>query len=471
MPASPHKTRVMTLLVYLKKTMTVKKAYLAAIGIFLFVMMVGAPLLYTADRAGIITVKDMGNTPEQATVYSGTPFDGPLNALSAIKASITNLYTNFMPGYYEIVYTYSKLESSVNAPFMRLYSRARAELYKSLLQPEEIPAVLHVDETDEPPPPDPHKVVSVSSTLLYTSGIHRYYRVDIAFEDGKEVSFLDTAVILSDKEKEARVKVQAKRLRRIAESNEDVNFYFMLLTRMQDTDYFEDIIPGEESTKEYADLFLSLLGDNITKLKWDIGTVRDRTERVYLTDHHWTVYGSYIGFLQLCAAICPDHTPVKLGEAVDFPDTRFYGSYARMCQTMDLWDEFRVYDFGLGPFVCTPHWDFEGRVAYLQQQKFASPDINVYAEFFPKVNIVEYPENRTGRNLLVIGDSYTQGFVQLLGSAFDKTTVFYYDDYPGMHYNSVIKQLGITDVLFLQFSDRILFDMYGDDKLSFIRLD
>jgi hypothetical protein len=82
-----------------------------------------------------------------------------------------------MPGYYEIVYTYSKLESSVNAPFMRLYSRARAELYKSLLQPEEIPAVLHVDETDEPPPPDPHKVVSVSSTLLYTSGIHRYYRV------------------------------------------------------------------------------------------------------------------------------------------------------------------------------------------------------------------------------------------------------------------------------------------------------
>jgi hypothetical protein len=61
MPASPHKTRVMTLLVYLKKTMTVKKAYLAAIGIFLFVMMVGAPLLYTADRAGIITVKDMGN--------------------------------------------------------------------------------------------------------------------------------------------------------------------------------------------------------------------------------------------------------------------------------------------------------------------------------------------------------------------------------------------------------------------------
>ena len=151
---------------------------------------------------------------------------------------------------------------------------------------------------------------------------------------------------------------------------------------------------------------------------------------------------------------------MKLGEAVDFPDTRFYGSYARMCQTMDLWDEFRVYDFGLGPFVCTPHWDFEGRVAYLRQQKFASPDINVYAEFFPKVNIVEYPENRTGRNLLRYRRRLYTGVCRgCSSSAFDKTTVFYYDDYPGMHYNSVIKQLGITDVLFLQFSGRILFDM------------
>ena len=100
-----------------------------------------------------------------------------------------------------------------------------------------------------------------------------------------------------------------------------------------------------------------------------------------------------------------------------------------------------------------------------------TPDVNIYAVFFPEVYVVEYPDNHTGRNLLVIGDSYTQGFVELLGSAFDTTVAYYYTHYAGMNYRSVIEEYGITDVLFEQFSDRILFDLYGDDQLSAIVLD
>ena len=40
-----------------------------------------------------------------------------------------------------------------------------------------------------------------------------------------------------------------------------------------------------------------------------------------------------------------------------------------------------------------------------------------------------------------------------------------------MNYHDVIEQYGITDVLFEQFSDRIMFDIYGDDQLSAIVLD
>ena len=72
---------------------------------------------------------------------------------------------------------------------------------------------------------------------------------------------------------------------------------------------------------------------------------------------------------------------------------------------------------------------------------------------------------------LVIGDSYTQGFVELLGSAFDTTVAYYYTHYAGMDYRQVIEENHITDVLFEQFSDRILFDIYGDDRLSAIVLD
>ena len=469
-----------------------RKLYLAALGLLFVVLLFGAPFMKAGSEAGILKVPDLGNMGEEAEFYSGTPLDGPLNALVSVRKTLTDLYADFMPGYYETVFTYGKVRDTLNAPTSSLYADMRAnagkkpadqateraadpaEPVQSVDTLSEGGEALAADGAETVPelPPDPrNEVVSVTSTLLTTTGTHRYYRIDAAFGDGFETTFLDTAVVLTDKSTESRVTMQAKKLNRIAAADPDVNFYFMLLTRMQDTDYYEDVIVGEQSTGKYADLFLSLLDERITAQKWDIGTLRDRVERVYLTDHHWSTYGSWLGFCQLCEMICPEHEPVALGEPIDFPETRFYGSAARTCQTLDLWDPFRVYDCDLGNYKCSPVWKFDRQVKYLSKQKYVTPDVNVYAVFFPEVYKVEYPDNHTGRNLLVIGDSYTQGFVELLGSAFDTTVAYYYTHYAGMNYREVIEEYGITDVLFEQFSDRILFDIYGDDRLSAIVLD
>ncbi|MBQ3708361.1 MAG: hypothetical protein II889_10700 [Clostridia bacterium] len=462
-----------------------RKLYLAVIGIFFLVLLFGAPFLKAGYDAGVFEVRDLGNRGEEAVFYDGTPIDGALNTLVRFKKSLNDLYTNFMPGYYETVFAYGKASDTLNAPTAALYADMRKNAAK---KPADVPPPTGTDtlsagdgssaepdltEPAEPEPPvDPRdEVVSVTSTLLKTTGTHRYYRIDAEFGDGFKTSFLDTAVVLSDKSKESRVIMQAKKLNRIAEAVPEVNFWFMLFTRMQDTDYYEDVIVGEESTEKYADLFLSLLDERITAQKWEIGTLRDRVERVYLTDHHWSTYGSWLGFCQLCEMICPDHEPVALGEAIDFPESRFYGSAARHCQTLDLWDPFVVYDYDLGKYNCSPSWRFNQQVKKLSKAKYVTPDVNIYAIFFPEVYIVNYPDNHTGRNLLVIGDSYTQGFVELLGSAFDTTVAYYYTHYAGMNYRSVIEEYGITDVLFEQFSDRILFDLYGDDQLSAIVLD
>ena len=460
-----------------------RKPYLAVLGLLFIILLCGAPFMKAASDAGLLKIRDLGTMGEEARFYSGTPADGALNTLVSLKKSLTDLYADCMPGYYETVLAYGKARDTLNEPTASLYAAMRADAAK---KPAEEPAPSGVDtlsggegedaelpETAAPEPPvDPRdQIVSVSSRLLTTTGTHRYYRIDAEFGDGYKTTFLDTAVDLTDKAKEARVTLQAKKLNRIAEADPDVNFYFMLLTRMQDTDYYEDVIVGEESTEKYADLFLSLLDERITAQKWDIGTLRDRTERVYLTDHHWSTYGSWLGFCQLCGMICPDHEPVALGERIEIPETRFYGSAARTCATADLWDPFVVYDCDLGKYKCSPAWRFNQQVKKLTKRKFTTMDVNVYAEFFPEVYVVNYPENHTGRNLLVIGDSYTQGFVELLGSAFDTTVAQYYTHYSGMNYRSVIEEYGITDVLFQQFSDRIMFDIYGDDRLSAIVLD
>ena len=471
-----------------------RKLYLAVLGLLFIFLLCGAPFMKAASDAGIFKVRDLGNRGEEAEYYEGMPEDGALNSLVRLKKSLTDLYTDCMPGYYETVFAYGKASDTLNAPLSALYADLRANTGK---KPEEEPVPSAVDtlssgdgsptdpdmpeadapeepaEPEEPEPPvDPRdEVVSVTSKFLLSDGTHRYYRIDAEFGDGFKTSFLDTAVELTDKSKEARVKMQAKKLNRIAETVPEVNFYFMLLTRMQDTDYFEDVIVGEESTEKYADMFLSLLDERITAQKWDLGTLRDRTERVYLTDHHWSTYGSWLGFCQLCEMICPEHEPVALGERLEFPDNRFYGSAARVCRTLDLWDPFPVYDYDLGTYKCSPVWKFTRQVGIISKRPHASIDENLYAVFFPEVYVVNYPDNHTGRNLLVIGDSYTQGFVELLGSAFDTTVAQYYTHYAGMNYRDVIEEYGITDVLFQQFSDRILFDLYGDDRLSSIVLD
>ena len=465
-----------------------RKLYLAVLGLCFIVLLFGAPFLKAASDAGVYKLRDLGTMGEEEQLYEGTPVDDALNSLVHFKKSLTDLYTDFMPGYYDAVFAYGKARDTLNAPTSALYADMRANTVKkpaegpaptdTLSAGDQDPAATENPEPSAPEPVEPetpvdprNEVVSVSSKYIHSDGKHRYYRIDVEFGDGFQTSFLDTAVDLTDKSMEARVTMQAKKLNRIAAAVPEVNFYFMLLTRMQDTDYYEDVIVGEPSTEQYADLFLSLLDEQITAQKWEIGTLRDRIERVYLTDHHWSTYGSWLGFCQLCKMICPDHEPVALGEQIDFPDNRFYGSAARICQTLDLWDPFPVYDYDIGPYSCSPVWKFDRQVGILSKRPHASPDENLYAVFFPEVYVVKYPENNTGRNLLVIGDSYTQGFVELLGSAFDTTVAYYYTHYAGMNYRSVIEEYGITDVLFQQFSDRILFDLYGDDRLSSIVLD
>ena len=75
------------------------------------------------------------------------------------------------------------------------------------------------------------------------------------------------------------------------------------------------------------------------------------------------------------------------------------------------------------------------------------------------------PQNNTGRNLLIIGDSYSLPLLEVVASHFDKTYIRYVDDNKNLtdvQYEDLIDQYGITDVLYLEMSDRIIYDYYSD---------
>ena len=85
--------------------------------------------------------------------------------------------------------------------------------------------------------------------------------------------------------------------------------------------------------------------------------------------------------------------------------------------------------------------------------------------FSPIVKEVTYPQNSTGRNLLIIGDSYALPLLEVVASHFDKTYIRYVDankSLTDVKYEDLIDEYGITDVLYLEMSDRIIYDYYSD---------
>ena len=66
----------------------VKKIYLLVVGLLLLILLIGSPLLKIADTAGILEIKDLGNSTGEGKIYSGTPVDG-LPYLGAHVSEIT----------------------------------------------------------------------------------------------------------------------------------------------------------------------------------------------------------------------------------------------------------------------------------------------------------------------------------------------------------------------------------------------
>ena len=73
---------------------------------------------------------------------------------------------------------------------------------------------------------------------------------------------------------------------------------------------------------------------------------------------------------------------------------------------------------------------------------------------------LHYPDSHTGRNLLILGDSFARCIAEPLSSHFDTTYVFYQG--AGVDLGRYYDRFGITDVLVLMYSDRLLYTVYDE---------
>lgn len=189
----------------------------------------------------------------------------------------------------------------------------------------------------------------------------------------------------------------------------------------------------------------------------------------YRTDHHWNVHGMLLGYekiYQMLAENYPDITPMQSHESIyAFPDIEFHGRWARnVFYKIKPGDVFEVPLLDLPPYKIYNRdgveLDYNQHDEYLAGNYSRKPFADHYIEYNGKdVDFLEYVfENGTDRNLLIIGDSFTNAIEPLLASHYHHTYAVDIRHYPDYYFSlsEFLSAHDVDDILVLGGSSVVL---------------
>jgi len=459
------------------------KVFAAVFFAFIIVVMISAPLKMLLTNAGLIETENVGNIIEVEKVYPEGTFGAPiLNALEEAKRDINDIYTNYIPFYVSITSSAESFTQGLNktvSSFLLEWGN------KIMLAGRDETGATDPTTTGDDKPTDP--TVPIEPTLpfetqystYYLKGTssHRYYEIQAKTGLNDPVVDFYIRVPAKDAEKlRPKMEKQAAAVNDFASRRPDVNWYVFPVTCFEDTDICQQILPAESKYGLFTEYFTRL----DPKVQYDyikIQDIRDKEELFFKTDHHWNAYGYTEGY-RLITEMFKKNYPDIVSRTPVFHTfdngVIVYGSNALAIASYKLYDIFHVADFSLPEheYVKETGVSYGGKVSfqeslqkYLDKKHSQSQSYNHYINFSPIVKEVTYPQNKTGRNLLLIGDSYALPLLEVLASHFDKTYIRYVDSNKALttvQYEELIDQYGITDVLMLEMSDRVIYDYYSD---------
>jgi hypothetical protein len=453
-------------------------------------LFVWCPFAFILEKAGLLEFEDLANykypektyyfdesekrvksaaygTADEKNIGGDIPFFASfyMNSLNGIeegKASVETVYTNYLPFYAELLSFMNSANDNIQGEFVfMLKSRSKPEILTGTETIKTAENTENTENTDIPAEPEPPPINFIASKIS-DAGMFRVYRVR---SEDNSIKFLDISMAMPHSTGAENMLAEQKHINRIAAANSGVNFFVYIASRMQDMDYYNEIVPSEPSTYDIFRDFIDGISGDVAGIAWfDIDTFEKRMERCYKTDHHWNALGAYQAYTEVIGMIkkaVPEiGEPLPLKGLIEFPDVEFCGSGAARTRTSGYYDSFAVMDIDL------PAQHPTERVrSKLDEYKSGRWDVGRvgkndytahYENFYDTPEIITYPENNTGRKLLILGDSYAYWVSWLIGANFDKTFVHYTLWEKNLDYNKFIRDNGITDVLLLQYSARTL---------------
>ncbi len=234
-----------------------------------------------------------------------------------------------------------------------------------------------------------------------------------------------------------------------AERNSDIDVNFMLVPNA--SSIYEDKLPyniqsGEKSTMSYIEKRLS---ENIDYIDvYDSIEENKSVGSYYKTDHHWTTRGAYQAFKKYASENDLDTSDVDYSFYTVTGD--FQGTQASDCGVYSSHDtiEICVPDGAEGNYILNYVENTTKSASFFDESKLAEKD--KYLVFmggnYSEVDVTT--SNDTGKNLLIIKDSYANCFVPMLTPYYDKIVIvdprYFYDNI-----YEIIDNNKINEVMFL----------------------
>ena len=482
---------------------------------------------YALCELGIMRNTNVGNVIELEKVYEeGSPGASLLNGFEEFKRDLKDIYTNYFPFYVETATIVNSAEEAVNRPLQAfLFEKgneiAREKLqaassklqgdggYEEELQAEEVTGDrLQVTGDSEPesrrtgePETEQRETSneqretsneSPAAEIIDYDGVaqvsylknddrYNYYRIISAPEGEESVEFYVRIILDTTESLRERMLNHVEKYNAISE-NYPVNLYIYAATTFHDTASCQQLIPSVAQREMFLEFF-TLLDEDIKAACTDIDSVKDYADKFWATDIHWNNTGYAEAYEKIVSMLNENYGDIepRQGREYVFEDVDFYGSYAIALSNYSLADSFAVtlYDLPEHEFSrersiesCSQVPASENLEIYLAGNYPRFQTYNHYMQFFPIAHEISYPENSTGRNLLLICDSYSPALQAAIASHFDKTYLRYMGTQQYTPPNVDLQyyvDLGVTDVMVLEMSDRAIYDCYKD-SLAFLEI-
>ncbi len=503
-----------------KKSLIYTRVFL---GIFIALFLVGAlisPTKKLLTEFGIIEAEDRANYIDP-TVHEG-PFAEALNAISFVQAQVDDTYINYIPFYNAIVDGIVEIKHNLNQAFTQWLGEmakkppvqdtvgntsshtsqgqsTQSGTTSSQLDTNSYPmggigsvenaggahqegrpntSQTTSDTSSKPTTSTPQVSkptnVGVTANFIKTKGSYSFFTYDFLTPSGKSGHFLDKLITSKQSHTTSPSIAGAQKMNRLAKTVPNVNVYIYLCTRISETSLRNDCMGSYKGgTKENLNAFLNELDSSIGRDYFKMDTLEDRISKVYLTDHHWNAkgldeaYGEIISMMKKKAPTIP----AKRNGTYYTVKPKYYGTYVNdmtslfnvkdYCEENNLYDVFDFYDYSLPTHSQTGGVKFSTSKAKYLASSFTGAGVkDFYNDFYQSASYYNYPSNNTGRNLLVLGDSFSVSVNELLASHFDET---YFIDIRSissenpLNLKSFCSLNGVTDVLILQNSYQLMY--------------